>query len=699
MPPSTQQPMPLSYLPAFSITVVNVNDAPEIFGTPTANINQGELYSFTPTASDVDVGDVLTFIVTGLPNWMTFDPATGAVSGTPSNDDVGTTGAIVITVSDAAGATADLPAFSITVANVNDAPVIFGTPATSVSEGELYSFTPTASDVDESDTLSFSATGLPAWLSFDSATGAISGTPSNADVGTTDSIVISVSDGTLSASLPAFSITVVNVNEAPVIVADQYSVDEGSALTLDAAEGVLANDSDIDAGDTLTAILVSGPQYASQFTLNADGGFQYVHDGSETLADSFTYAINADLNNDGLADVVIYEPNKEQVDVYLSDPKGDTGDMADVSVSAAAQAVHGASKQVAYNLTLSNQGPSEALNVRVTVSLGNLGVINLPVNCVHDAEVAEVHCTVDALAADAEETLNLILGSTSSVTSQTVTAVVRSDALERNPADNTATTTLSGLFEPVRARVKGGGGSVNSLWLTSLLGLAVFRRRGKHTGRKSEWWCKAAALLLPAVVLPSQSVQANDKNSYVEGTFNAIGSSWNSRSFYQDLSDSTQPDVLMEKDSQRFGWQLLYGYRFHPQIALGLGYLDSGQTELSVDAEVSDPEPLRQALRKHAPIAGEGPYAGIRLSLYNPNDLEFYAKLGIWSWAAGYDLQIGDQREWIKRDGNDWVWGVGFTAPAYRNLRFGASFQTTSLNGDRLTLLGIQASYMFSVTK
>jgi len=55
--------------------------------------------------------------------------------------------------------------------------------------------------------------------------------------------------------------------------------------------GVLQNDSDPD-GDPLTVTLVSGPANASSFTLNADGSFTYVHDGSETTGDSFTYQIS-----------------------------------------------------------------------------------------------------------------------------------------------------------------------------------------------------------------------------------------------------------------------------------------------------------------------------------------------------------------------------------------------------------------------
>ncbi|WKE64568.1 Ig-like domain-containing protein [Gallaecimonas kandeliae] len=96
----------------------------------------------------------------------------------------------------------------------NSAPVIGGAPATSVNQGAAYSFIPTASD-PENDNLSFSIQNKPAWASFDTATGALTGTPGQADVGTAANVVISVSDGRATTSLAAFNITVANVNDAP----------------------------------------------------------------------------------------------------------------------------------------------------------------------------------------------------------------------------------------------------------------------------------------------------------------------------------------------------------------------------------------------------------------------------------------------------------------------------------------------------
>jgi hypothetical protein len=94
----------------------------------------------------------------------------------------------------------------------NSAPSIAGTPNVNATVGVSYLFQPTALDAD-GDTLTFTATGLPGWASINAQTGLVSGMPSS--TGTTGTIVVRVSDGLASASLPGFQITVSNSNTTP----------------------------------------------------------------------------------------------------------------------------------------------------------------------------------------------------------------------------------------------------------------------------------------------------------------------------------------------------------------------------------------------------------------------------------------------------------------------------------------------------
>jgi hypothetical protein len=85
----------------------------------------------------------------------------------------------------------------------SSAPTISGTPATKATVGTAYSATAQAKG---EGSLAFSIQNKPAWAQFNTATGQLTGTPTAA--GTFDNIVISVSNGKASASLPPFSITV-----------------------------------------------------------------------------------------------------------------------------------------------------------------------------------------------------------------------------------------------------------------------------------------------------------------------------------------------------------------------------------------------------------------------------------------------------------------------------------------------------------
>jgi hypothetical protein len=188
----------------FGITVTaKSNTAPTISGTPTTTITAGQAYSFKPTAKDAD-GDALGFSIANKPSWASFSTSTGALTGTPSA--AGTFSNVTISVSDGK-ASKSLSPFTITVKAGNQAPKISGTPTTSINANSAYSFRPSASDAD-GDTLKFTIANKPSWASFSTTTGQLSGTPSAANVGVYSGVVISVSDGKVSTSLPSFAIAV-----------------------------------------------------------------------------------------------------------------------------------------------------------------------------------------------------------------------------------------------------------------------------------------------------------------------------------------------------------------------------------------------------------------------------------------------------------------------------------------------------------
>ena len=85
------------------------------------------------------------------------------------------------------------------------------------------------------------------------------------------------------------------LDQAPPAAPDTYLVEDGNPLIVEAAQGVLANDTDLD-GDALTAALVDPP--GGGLELQADGSFRYVPDPTaKNSRVTFTYRVT-----DGLAD-------------------------------------------------------------------------------------------------------------------------------------------------------------------------------------------------------------------------------------------------------------------------------------------------------------------------------------------------------------------------------------------------------------
>ncbi len=103
----------------------------------------------------------------------------------------------------------------------------------------------------------------------------------------TDSFTYQISDGRGGTDQATVTITVRPFNEEPQVFADHYSAVRNTALTVDAAAGVLANDTDLE-NSPLTAILNQAPTHG-QLTLNDDGSFVYVPAPGFTGGDTFTY--------------------------------------------------------------------------------------------------------------------------------------------------------------------------------------------------------------------------------------------------------------------------------------------------------------------------------------------------------------------------------------------------------------------------
>ncbi|NOH81803.1 hypothetical protein F0231_18895 [Vibrio sp. RE86] len=217
--------------------IADIQSGPTIGGVPSTAALVASEYRFEPISTDGGSGPNVFTMDGTIPGWLSFDPNTGVLSGTPTPHDLGSYGPFEITVTNALNLDVQLPEFYIDVVSTATLPQFVSLPApTGAIEGQPYTYIATAAD-PQGDLVYYQLVDAPSWLSIDRVTGVLSGTPSNTDsmvnLGDTqrqyDNIKVCASDNpsfAVQTCMLPFSLIVQSVNQAPTISGLPPSVGE-----------------------------------------------------------------------------------------------------------------------------------------------------------------------------------------------------------------------------------------------------------------------------------------------------------------------------------------------------------------------------------------------------------------------------------------------------------------------------------------
>jgi hypothetical protein len=286
--------------------------------------------------------------------WLKFNDTTKNITGTPDNRNVGNI-RVRLNITDLKGRS-DEHNFTLTV--VNTPPVITTVPATKAVEDVPYFLDLNSTD-DGQGTITWSMATNATWLHINTTSGAINGTPGEADAGS-QYVNVSVTDGNGGKADRNFTITVSDVNDPPRIL----TTDEVTA-TEDQPYNVTYHAFDPDAGEVFTWTLATN---ATWLKLNSTTG---VLSGTPTNKDVGIFHVNITVRDRAMSsnshEFNITVINVEDPPVWTNVPTNTTIDRASTYIFDVNATDVDLGDHLAYQLSVSP--PTATASINTTTGL------------------------------------------------------------------------------------------------------------------------------------------------------------------------------------------------------------------------------------------------------------------------------------------------------------------------------------------
>ena len=410
---SNDNDVPVAVNDSFTVDEDSADNSLDVLANDT-DADTGDTREIT-TVGATDNGGTVTLSGGGADNTLRY---------TPAADFVGTE-TFSYTMRDAAGATSTATV-TVTVQNINDAPVAVDDTGTVAEDAAATDFDVVANDTDiDGDTLSLSAVGTPSAGGTASISGGLLRYTPAANFNGTETIGYTVADGNTGTDTGTLTITVAAVNDDPVANDDTATVDEDSGTT---PIPVLANDTDVDTGDTLSLDSVTPPdnggtaviagdqvQYAPAADFVGTERFDYTISDAAGRPATATVTVTVDNVNDAPvatddAATVDEDSSDNALDVLANDTDIDAGDALQITAVGTPSAggtatITGGGTGLGYTPAADFAGTETVTyTVRDTDGLSDSATVTLTVNNLNDAPVA-----VDDTAGVTEDSTDNVL--------------------------------------------------------------------------------------------------------------------------------------------------------------------------------------------------------------------------------------------------------------------------------------------------
>lgn len=201
------------------VVAYRANRAPVLAAIADQTLEEGKYFSLQAVGTDPDAGQTLTYsLEPGAPESMSIHPITGILSWFPTEAEGPSTNRITVKVTDnGLPERTDVKSFTVTLLEVNTAPVMTAPADQSLLPGEMLNLKLSATDADlPANELTWSLEGVvPAGMAIDSRTGVLTWMPGSQQTPSTNTVLVRVTDSGSPALSAAQGLTVIVNAEAP----------------------------------------------------------------------------------------------------------------------------------------------------------------------------------------------------------------------------------------------------------------------------------------------------------------------------------------------------------------------------------------------------------------------------------------------------------------------------------------------------
>jgi len=361
------------------------------------------------------------------------------------------------------------------------------------------------------------------------------------------------------------------------------------------------------------------------------------------------------------------DPNLENNTAAASSTVNPPGSDMSVSISSSSGSPM-VGEPVTFNMTVTNNGPSDNTGVVVTVTLPASGTFVSGTIGQGACEISKglLVCTIGDMASGATVSGTIVVTAPSEPATLTLTATTTADVADPvmdNNTDSEAVTVIDVVDLVIQGTSEGSGsiGWPTLLLLIAAATLAALRNRKSLTYART---LGLAGILATGLMLPVGQVQAQS-DWYLGASIGDIDLDYDAGDLQQDLANLGWTISNASVDSSGTAWKAYGGFELNKFVAFEIGYADLGKvvTQYNTSVSPNDIDEILSDTYSVHPYQGDGWFGAAVLRWpVNPDVITLHARVGAFSWNSDIDVRVisgGTGSVTGDDSGTDMMYGFG----------------------------------------